>query len=305
MSRELVLTDITVASPDERALRAEIDRQARLRSPGFWLALIFALFFFVLACFSFPMMHDRKNAVLVNAVIVAVERDPESGEMKMTSEFHDDEGNLHRDTQASGYHYAWGEPEVGQDIGYVYWNSPRSDYFHSSPRADGILKWMFGSAAAVLGLLALGTGIFLGRHRRLRLRLIASGRKEPGARYAIEAKTTVIALKVTHVIHQWRLNARYFEDSLTAFKDCHSDWQPGLPPDRLDNLTVPMILVDVDDPRRYWLPVGEVYDRSWPLASQYFAGSATCFCQPGNYASRTGRIEIGESVVAGSAWRHG
>ncbi|MEO6172172.1 MAG: hypothetical protein ABIP02_03560 [Arenimonas sp.] len=261
MSREVVLTDVTVAMPDENALRAEIARQARLRSPGFWLVFILALFFFVLACFSFPMMHDRKNAVLVDASIIAVERDPENGEMMMTSEFHDAEGNLHRDTQTSGYHYAWGEPEVGQDIGYVYWNTVRSGYFHSSPRADGILKWMFGSAGAVFALMALGTGIFLNRDRRLRLRLIASGRKERGARYAIEAKTTVIALKVTHVIHQWRLNARYFEDSLTAFKDCHSDWLPGLPPDRLENLTVPMILVDADDPSRYWLPVGEVYDR--------------------------------------------
>ena len=123
------------------------------------------------------------------------------------------------------------------------------------------MKWIFISAGLVLGVMASVVSIYMNRHRRLRLRLIASGRRERGARYAIEAKTTVIALKVTHIIHQWRLNARYFEDSLTAFKDCHSDWQPGLPPDRLDNLTVPMIFVDASNPRHYWLPIGELYDR--------------------------------------------
>ncbi|HOZ04956.1 MAG TPA: hypothetical protein PLS60_06145 [Arenimonas sp.] len=261
MSTEVVLTDVTVALPDDSALRAEIKRQVRIRSIGFWLAAIFALIFFGLTFFSFPMMHHQKNTVSVDATIVAVERDPQNGETLMVSEFTDAEGVLHRDTQTSGYHYAWGEPQVGQRAPYVYWRSGITGDISSFPRADGILKWMFGSAGAVLGLMAIGVWFFVSRHRRLRLKLIKSGRRERGARYAIEAKTTAITMKTTVIIHQWRLTARYFEESLTAFKDCHSDWQPGLPPERLDNLTVPMILVDATDPRRYWLPVGEIHDR--------------------------------------------
>jgi len=260
MSTEVVLADVTVALPEDSALRAEIKRQVRIRSIGFWLAAIFALIFFGLTFFSFPMMHHQKNTVSVDATIVAVERDPQNGETLMTSEFSDAEGVLHRDTQTSGYHYAWGEPQVGQRVPYVYWRSGITGDISSFPRADSILKWMFGSAAAVLALMAIGVWFFVSRHRRLRLRLIKSGRRERGVRYAIEAKTTVITMKTTVIIHQWRLTARYYEESLTAFKDCHSDWQPGLPPAHLDNLTVPMILVDATDPRRYWLPVGEVYD---------------------------------------------
>ena len=261
MSGEAVLADVAVGLPADDALRTEIHREARSRSLGFWLAVIFALVFFGLAAFSFRMMHDQDGAVAVDGSIVAVERDPGNGELLMTSEFFDTEGKMHRDTLPEGYHYASGEPKVGQRIEYVYWRSPFTGEIDSHPRNDIFVKWIFISAGLILGVMALVVSIYMNRHRRLRLRLIASGRRERGARYAIEAKTTVISLKVTHTIHQWRLNARYFEDSLTAFKDCHSDWQPGLPPDRLDNLTLPMILVDAANPRHYWLPVGELYDR--------------------------------------------
>jgi len=261
MSTEVVLTDVSVALPEDNVLRAEIVRQARFRTPGLWLITLFALFFFGLMPFTFPMMHYQKGTTDVDATIVEVGRDPQSGEILMTSEFTDADGKAHRDTQTSSYHYAIGEPEVGQQVDYTYWHNKLSGDIISSPRADSMLKWMFGSAGTVLAIGAILVGVYVDRHRRLRLRLIKSGRRERGARYAIEAKTTVITIKTTIIIHQWRLTARYFEESLTAFKDCHSDWQPGLPPERLDNLTVPMILVDAADPRRYWLPVGEVYDR--------------------------------------------
>lgn len=261
MSGEVVLADVAVVLPADDALRTEIHREARSRSMGFWLAVIFSLVFFGLAAFSFRMMHDVEDAFVVDGTIVAVERDTDNDELLMTTEFVDADGKVHRDKQTSGYHYAMGEPEVGQRMGYIYWYSKLTGDFRSTPRADGILRWIFISAGLILGVMALVVSNYMNRHRRLRMRLIAFGRRERGARYAIETKTTVIALKLTHIIHQWRLTARYFEDSLTAFKDCHSDWQPGLPPDRLDNLTVPMILVDAANPRHYWLPVGELYDR--------------------------------------------
>lgn len=261
MSREVVLTGVAVALPADDALRTEIDRQARSRSLGFWLAAVFSLVFFGLASFSFRMMHDEEGAVAVDGSIVAVERDTRNGELLMTTEFVDADGKVHRDTLPEGYHYASGEPEVGQDIEYVYWRSKYTGEIDSHPRNDILVKWVLGSAGLVLAVMALAVSIYMNRHRRLRLRLLESGRRERGARYAIEAKTTVIALKVTHIIHQWRLNARYFEESLAGFKDCHSDWQPGLPPDHLDGLTVSMILVDASNPRRYWLPVGELHDR--------------------------------------------
>jgi hypothetical protein len=225
------------------------------------MSVMAALLFFSLMLFTYPMVHYQKNATTVVGKIVAVERDSERNEILMTSEFIDADGKAHRDTQTSGYHYARGEPEVGQAITYLYWRNELSGELGYTPRADGILKWLFGVAGAIFILMAVLTFAYINRHRRLRLRLIASGRRERGARYAIESRTVVISVKVTHVIEQWRLNARYFENSLSGFKDCHSDWEPGLPPDRLDGLTVPMILVDASDPRRYWLPVGELYER--------------------------------------------
>ena len=261
VAREVLLHDVVVAMPADEALRKEIARQARVRSLGFCLSVIAAIGFFSLTLFTYPMVHYQKNATTVVGKIVAVVRNSERNEILMTSQFIDADGNAHRDTQTSGYHYARGEPEVGQPITYLYWRSELTGELGSTPRGDGILKWLFGSAAAIFVLMSVLTFAYINRHRRLRLRLIASGRRERGAGYAIESRTVVIPLKVTHVIEQWRLNARYFENSLSGFKDCHSDWEPGLPPDRLNDLTVPMILVDTSDPRRYWLPVGELYDR--------------------------------------------
>jgi|GEM_PF-1549413 len=266
VSREVVLTDVVVALPEENALRAEIARQVRLRSPGLWLSAIGALVFFTLTFFTYGMMHYQKNTTTVDASVVAVERDSKRNEILMTSEFVDTDGKRHRDTQTSRYHYARGEPEVGQRITYLYWRSERTGELGSTPRADGILKWIFGSASAVFAITSVLAFAYINRHRRLRLRLIASGRRERGTAYAIESKTITIAIKVTHIIHQWRLNARYFENSQSGFKDCHGDWEPGLAPDRLDGLAVPMILVDENDPSRYWLPTGELYNRRPEIA---------------------------------------
>lgn len=261
VAREVLLHDVVVAMPADEALRKEIARQVRVRSLGFWMSIIAALVFFTLTLFTCPMIHYQKNATTVTAYIVAVERDLERNEILMTSEFVDADGKVHRDTETSGYHYARGEPEVGQRITYLYWRNELTGELDSTPRADGILKWFFGSAAAIFVLISVLTFAYINRCRRLRLRLIASGRRERGIGYAIESKTVVIPVKVTHIIHQWRLNARYFENSQSGFKDCHSDWEQGLPPHRLDGLSVPMILVDASDPSRYWLPIGELYDR--------------------------------------------
>ena len=261
MAREVLLHNVAVAMPVDEALRKEIARQVRVRSLGFCLAVIATLLFFSLMLFTYDMVHYQKNATTVLGTIIAVERDPERNEILMTSEFVDADGKAHRDTQTSAFYYATGEPEVGKGITYLYWRSELTGELDSAPRADGILKWVFGSASAICALMSTLTFAYTNRHRRLRLRLIASGRRERGAGYAIESRTVTIPLKVTHVIHQWRLNARYFENSQSGFKDCHSHWEPGLPPDRLDGLTVPMVLVDASDPRRYWLPVGELYER--------------------------------------------
>lgn len=261
VAREVLLHDFVVAMPADQALHKEVARQVRLRSPGFWLSLIAALGCFMAMFFSFRMMHDQEGAVTVIGTIVAVERDSERGEILMTSEFTDIDGKVHRDTQTSGYHYAKGEPEVGQQIGYVYWKNKLTGEFRTTPRNDVLVKWIFGSFGLMFALMATAVFIYVNRHRRLRLRLIVSGRRERGAGYAIESRTITIAIKVTHIIHQWRLNARYFENSVSGFKDCHSDWEPGLPPDRLDGLNVPMILVDARNPSRYWLPIGELYER--------------------------------------------
>ena len=139
-------------------LKQEIATQVSHRRLGFWLALLFAAFLFGLLPFTFRMMHSYDDAVMVDARIIAVDRDPASGETRMTSEFIDLTGKAHRATESAAYHYAPGEPEVGQKIAYFYRPDAAGDIY-GTPRADGLLKWLFGGAGALLALIASALAI--------------------------------------------------------------------------------------------------------------------------------------------------
>jgi len=154
------------AVADERRWYREIERRLAARFRGVYLTLGFA----ALMAFGFAntqsMMHDG-SLLPVTATVVALGTDS-SGEATMTSAFVDAEGNWHRDVQPASYHYARGEPRIGDSIDYLYGIHPATNSFYAVPRADGILKWFFGLPAALFALVGVGPlMIILGqRHRR-------------------------------------------------------------------------------------------------------------------------------------------
>jgi hypothetical protein len=239
--------------PDDEALYAEIGRDVRRRLPGVYICLIMAALLSIGVFNSMSMMHNDSDYTAVDGRIVAVGRDPESGELLMTSEFTDAQGAVHRDTQTDGYHYAPGDPEVGQRIEYLY--RVRYGELHAFPRADRILQWVFGAPAAFLALFGAGAAWFLLRKRALRRRLVREGRRETGQAPSIRRRTLVLPTgNNVQAIAMWRLEARYFEPTQAAFVDCHSEWQHGVEPALPENAS-PLILVDPQRPSRYWLPV--------------------------------------------------
>jgi hypothetical protein len=241
------------ALPDDAALYAEIGRDFRRRLPGVYICLIVAALLSIGVFKSLPMMHGDSDYTAVDARIVAVGRDPQSGELTMTSEFTDATGAVHRDTQTDGYHYAAGDPEVGQRIEYLY--RVRYGEMRAFPRADRILQWVFGGPAAFLALFGAAGAAFLLRKRAVRRRLVREGRRVPGQAPSIRRRTLVLPTgNRVQAIGMWRLQARYFDTDRSAFVECHSEWQHAAEPD-LANAPPPIILMDPQKPSRYWLPV--------------------------------------------------
>jgi hypothetical protein len=242
--------------PDDALLFAEIDRHARQRFVGVVILAVAAALFSLGVVFSVPMVHSGHPTAAMGT-IVAVEKDA-AGETWMTSEFTDAEGHTHRDRQTRAYHYARGEPEVGQPIEYFYERSARTGDLHIYPRGDRFLQWIFGVPTALFALLAVGAAWLVLRQRNLRRRLVRFGRRELAQAPSIRQRTLVLpaAGNRAQAVPMWRLQARYFEPTRSEFVDCHSEWQ-GTPVPELDGaIAMPPILVDPDHPRRYWLPVG-------------------------------------------------
>lgn len=237
---------------------AELGRDLRRRLPGVYIFVVLAGLLSLGVFYSIPMMHGASDFSKADGRIVAVARDPASGELEMTSEFTDADGVTHRDTQTDGYHYAPGDPKVGQSIEYLYKRSELTGDLHAFPRADRILQLVFGLPAAFVTLLAVATTWFLLRRRNYRRRLLREGRREVGQMHAIAQKSVTIPIgpAANTPIHQWRLEARYFEASLGGFVDAHSDWMPAPAPELRSDAPMPPIFVDPQRPERYWLPVG-------------------------------------------------
>jgi hypothetical protein len=240
---------------DTAALDAEIARRFRQRMKGVYIAVVAALLFSVGVVFSLPMMHEAGLST-AEGRIVAVTTDPQTGETLMTSEFADATGTRHRDTETAGYHYAPGEPEVGQRIDYAYkWHATGD--LSAFPRADGLLRWVFAVPTA---LFVAMTGLLLWivlRQRNLRRRLARHGRREAGQAPRIRHRTLVLPTgNSVHAMQMWRLEARYFEPTRAEFVECHSDWEGPPAPVLADGAPLPVILVDPGNPKRCWLPLG-------------------------------------------------
>ena len=245
---------MATAPLDEAALHAEIRRHCRRRMAGVWLALVVAALLLIPLPFTMRMMHGADDYTVVAATIVELGRN-DKGELLMTSEFTDASGVVHRETETEGYHYAPGAPKVGQRIEYLYRTNPWSKSFDAFPRADRMLQWVFGAPAAFLAVFGIGLAWLVLRQRSLRRRLVRSGRREVGQAPTIRHRTVVLpAGRGTHAIPMWRLEARYFEPTQSAFVECHSDWQHEGEPTLAEGSTA-TILVDPQQPSRYWLPV--------------------------------------------------
>jgi hypothetical protein len=241
------------ALPDDATLYAEIGRDFRRRMPGVYLCVGMAALLSIGVFLSLPMMHGDSDYTAVDARIVAVGRDPQNGALLMTSEFTDATGAVHRDTQTDGYHYAPGDPQVGQRIEYLY--RVRHGELYAFPRGDRILQWAFGGPAAFLALFGAAGAWFLLRKRALRRHLVREGRRETGQAPSIRRRTLVLPTgNNVQAFGMWRLEARYFDAEQSAFVECHGEWQHGVEPTLGEGATA-TILVDPRRPSRYWLPV--------------------------------------------------
>jgi len=243
--------------PDTAALLAEIERFGRQRRVGFWLAAGGAVGLAWVATQSMSMMHASDDYETVDATIVAVERDPQGGELWMTSEFVDATGKRHRERETEGYHYAPGEPKVGQSIEYLVRTSPLTGDVDAFPRADRILQWFFGGTAAFLAALALGLLVFVARQRTRRRHLVRHGRRERVQAARIGHRVVPFTgTRGAGPARLWRLEGRWFDPDRSGFVDVRSDWQNTPAPELHDDTPLPDLLVDPRDPRRTWLPVG-------------------------------------------------
>jgi hypothetical protein len=245
------------AVADERRWYREIERRLAARFRGVYLSFGFA----ALMGFGFAntqrMMHD--GALLpVTATVVALGTDS-SGEPTMTSSFVDAEGNWHRDTQPASYHYARGEPRVGDSIPYLYGIHSATGMFYSVPRADGILKWFFGVPAAVFTLVGIVLVVLILRERSARRELVRVGLRVPLEMPRIGHRAMTLPGGAAGAVHfeLWRLEGRVFDAARGEFVECASDWQQPPPPE-LGAAPLPPLLVDRRHPGRSWLPVGEL-----------------------------------------------
>lgn len=244
-------------SPDDTALYAEIDRRVRQRLVGVWLALAVAALLSLGVWFSVPMMHGG-HPTAATGRIVAVEKDA-TGETWMTSEFTDGEGVVHRDRETQGYHYAPGEPRVGQRIEYFYERSALTGDLQAYPRADRLLQLVFGVPMALLLALAAMVAWFIVRERATRRWLVRHGRREVAQGASIRQRNTFLpASRGLQSIAMWRLQASYFEPTRSQFVQCNGDWHNGFAPPLREGTALPPILVDPARPSRCWLPTGSL-----------------------------------------------
>jgi hypothetical protein len=241
--------------PTDAELLGEIAKDARRRRIAAWIAALSAAALAIAAAHSLRLTHGP-GLTPVEGRIVAVGRDAQSGEAVMDIEV-PVAGVMHRERETAAYHYAPGEPTVGEAIPYAYRISEATGDPVLYTRADGLLRWGFGGAAAFLGVLALGLAAFVSRQRRLRTFLVAHGLRLPAQGARVRERTLVLPVNGgARTVRQWRLEASFFEPGRAAFVECASEWRPAPAPASIDALPVAVVLVDPADPSRHWLPAG-------------------------------------------------
>ena len=240
---------------------AEIRRRSRQRSKGVWLCVVFALLFSTGVVFSIPMMHGEGDFSKTTGTVVALGTGS-SGEPTFTSEFTDGAGVVHRDTNSYGYHYASGDPKIGDRIEYLYKTLPETGDLRAFPRADSILQLVFGVPAALFVLMAALFTWIIARERAFRRRLVRDGRREPLEAAQIGLRSVVIpgGSGGSHRVDMWRLQGRYFDPAQGEYVDCHSNWEPQPAPE-LTAEARPEVFIDPTNSSRYWVPLGALMPR--------------------------------------------
>jgi hypothetical protein len=243
------------AGEDDRRWYEEIERRLTQRFRAVYLLVTMAALFGFGVMNTQRMMHDA-SLLPAQGTVVALGTDS-AGEPTFTATFVDAEGNWHRDTQGYGYWYGRGEPQVGAPIAYLYGVKPISGDFYAVPRGDGILKWVFGLAAAGFALLGVLAGMVIMREHDTRRALVRGGERLPLQmpsirRMRVEVPTGAAGARGGDL---WRLEGRVFDAARGEYVECASDWQQPPPPE-LDLSQVPPLLVDPSHPGKRWLPVG-------------------------------------------------
>lgn len=244
------------AGDDPRRWLEEIERRLTLRFRGVYILVTFA------ALFGFGLMNTQRlmhEPGLLPAEGTVVELGTSSnGEPTFTTTFQDAEGTWHRETETWAYHYARGNPYVGEKIDYLYGIKPASGDFYAVPRGDGWLKWMFGLPAALFALLGIGAGTLIMREHNTRRALVREGERVPLEMPRIGRMTVSVPTGAAGERggELWRLEGRVFDAQRSEYVEIASDWQQPPPPPELVLSQVPPLLVDPKRPKRRWLPVG-------------------------------------------------
>jgi hypothetical protein len=244
---------------EDLAWLEELRRRRRQRLPGVYLCLGFAALMLLGYCNSLRMAHGA-GFTPVTGTIVALGTGS-SGEPTMTSEIRLPDGSVHRETEETSYHYARGEPRIGESIDYIYRRSPYgTGDMQLWVRGDWILRWMFGPAAAVMGAFGMILlGVILRQHARRR-ELIRSGERVPIELPRIGHRRIVLPGSAGPVqVDTWRLEGRVFDPQACEYVEVASDWLQPPAPESLDPALVPPLLVDKARPSRRWLPVGALW----------------------------------------------
>lgn len=241
--------------PGDAVLLAEIARRARRRFIGVWICAVAAALFGAGVLFAQRMMHGEGYR-LAQGRIVALGTSS-SGEPTFTGEFRDADGVLHRDTETYGYHYAPGDPRLGERVGYLYRIKPATGSFDSFPRGDVILHWTFGVPAVAFVLFGALAAALIVRESRYRRWLVANGQREPLAHPAIRERAVALPAGAgSQVVRNWRLEGKYFLPAAGEYVEAHGDWEPPPVRELQAGAEAPVLLLDPRDPSRYWLPSG-------------------------------------------------
>jgi hypothetical protein len=247
-------------TPEEQSWLDELRRRRRQRLWGVYLCAAFVALMLAGYFNSIRLVHG-KGFTPVTGTIVALGTGS-SGEPTFTAEVRLPDGSVHHDTEETSYHHARGEPRVGEGIDYIYRPSPYdSRDVQVWVRADFILKWMFGPAAAIMGLFGSGALIRILRQHSQRRALVRGGERVLVELPQVGHRSITLPAGAGNIVRvdTWRLEGRVFDPDAGEYVEVASDWQQLPAPESFDAASVPPLLVDRAKRSRRWLPVGALW----------------------------------------------